>query len=385
MKSILLYLSLILCLNQYTLAQTDTSSNISPFINGTILDENQISIPYVNIIDLNTGKGTISNVNGDFSINTNFLNDTNIIRFQCIGYKTKDYRIGELKKMSNILLRQNIYNLDEILILSEIPDPKKIIKRILENKDLNYNTSTKKEEVFIRERSTADILKLKLDYNKSNIEVITPEMLQIVEKHTPKNIQSYSDLLTNIYIKKDNLKINPIRIVELKGKDVKQLEMLEDAFTKLIKETKDNEYWRVKTGIIGTKIPPPDNDSLETNASNKKNTNQYKEKAKQYLEFATFKNKKQWEFLHKIDKYNFEIIGGTSINDENVYVIDFSPKGKGLYEGRLYVSIESSALIKADYKYAPNKVGIDIKAFGFSQTNKFLLNFCCLSCSYFPR
>ena len=369
MKHIIYFLFCILSLPNNILAQNNSYLDTTPILSGNIIDQNNTPLPYVNIISLNTGKGTISNTDGDFSINIHPLNDTNIIRFQCIGYTTKEYKIKDLRQSPSILLSENIYSLDEVLILGTIPDPRKIMRNILKNKDINYNTINKKKQAFIRERSTVDILKLKLDYTKNNIEVITPEMLQLVEKHTPRNIQSYSDLLTNIYIKKDQLKINPIKLVELKGKNVKQLEMLGDTFTKLIKDTEDNEYWRVKTGIIGTKIPPANNDSLETNASNKENTKEYKYKAKKSLEFATFENKQQWEFLYKIDKYNFEIIGGTSINNEKVYVIDFSPKEKGLYEGRLYVSIETSALIKADYKYAPGKLGIDAKLFGFSQTN----------------
>ena len=59
------------------------------------------------------------------------------------------------------------------------------------------------------------------------------------------------------------------------------------------------------------------------------------------------------------------------MNSENVYVIDFSPKEKGLFQGRLYISIETFALIRADYKYAPNKLGKEISmlGLGFSQTN----------------
>ena len=62
---------------------------------------------------------------------------------------------------------------------------------------------------------------------------------------------------------------------------------------------------------------------------------------------------------------------GTSIKNENVYIIDFSPRKKGLYEGRLYISVETYALIRADYNYASNKIGLDAQAFGlsYSKTN----------------
>ena len=354
-----------------TSAQIDTSFSTIPILNGTILNENNIPLPYVNVISMNTGKGTISNENGDFSIDINSLNDTNTIRFQCIGYKTQDQIIINLKSNSIILLSEYIYNLDEILILSTSQDPENIVKNILKNKELNYNSITKKEQIFVRERSTKKILKLKLDYDKNNISEITPEMLQLVEKNSPKHNQSYSDILTNVYIKENELKFNPIKIVELKKEKNEELKNIGKTFKKLLENTKKDEYWRIKTGVIGKRIPSSNNDSLEIDTSNTRSSNIYKNKIKNYLGFATFNDKEQWEFLYKTSKYNFEVIGGTTVNSENVYVIDFSPKEKGLYQGRLYISIETFALIRADYKYAPNKLGKEAHMFGlgFSQTN----------------
>ena len=354
-----------------TVAQTNTSISTNTILSGTILNEKNDPLPYVNIISMNTGKGTISNKNGGFSININSLNDTNTIRFQCIGYKTKNFNIENLKSNSIILLSENIYDLDEILIISTTQDPGEIVRNILKNKNLNYKNITKKEQVFIRKRNTADMLKLKLNYNKNTISEITPEMVQLVEKNSPKHNQSYSDLLTYIYIKESELKFNPIKIVELKKDENEELESIGETFEKLIKDTKKDEFWRVKTGIIRQRLSKEDNDSLEIDSSNTISINAYKNDIQGYQDYATFKDKKKWEFLHKTNKYNFEIIGGTTVNSENVYVIDFSPKEQGLFIGRLYISIETSALIRADYEYASNKLGKEMNmfGFGFSQTN----------------
>ena len=85
MNKIILCLVSIFCILTNAVAQTDTSTTIvSPTLRGAILNENNTPLPYVNIISLNTGKGTISNENGNFAIDIYSLNDTNIIRFQCI-------------------------------------------------------------------------------------------------------------------------------------------------------------------------------------------------------------------------------------------------------------------------------------------------------------
>ena len=119
---------------------------MSPTLSGTILDENNTPLPYANIVYLNTGKGTISNENGNFAIDISSLNDADIIRFQCIGYKTKDYKIESLKSNSIILLSENIYMLNEVMILGTTPNPEKIVKNILIYKDSNYRQTTQENK-----------------------------------------------------------------------------------------------------------------------------------------------------------------------------------------------------------------------------------------------
>jgi hypothetical protein len=75
-----------------------------------------------------------------------------------------------------------------------------------------------------------------------------------------------------------------------------------------------------------------------------------------------------WEFLHHTNRYDYELVFGTQINGEKVYVIDFTPKNKGDYEGRLYIAMETFALVKANYNYAKGKTGTNIQLFGVGYT-----------------
>ena len=355
-------------------AQTDTSSSTIPILNGTILNENNIQLPYVNVISLNTGKGTISNENGNFSIDINSLNNTNIIRFQCIGYKTKELTIERVKNGTPIVLSENIYTLDEVLVLGTTPDPEEIVKAILENKELNYKNKPHKKQVFIRKKSSSDFLDFKLNYKKSTISDLSPEIVKSIEEHTPKHSTSYSDFLGYVYSnenedKKNHLKVDPIKTVTLKSKDITELESSYSVFDSLFSNTKDKEYWKVKTGILGTKINF--NEKEDEDSTNYQSLKSYANRINSHLSYSTFEDDDLWEFLHKTKRYNYTIIGGTSINNESVYIIDFTPKKKGTYEGRLYVSIENYALIRADYKYAPDKLGTNIHllGIGYTQTN----------------
>jgi hypothetical protein len=352
-------------------AQTDTSSSTIPILNGTILNGNNIPLPYVNVISLNTGKGTISNEHGNFSIDINSLNDTNIIRFQCIGYKTKELTIERISNNAPILISENIYTLDEVLVLGTTPDPEEIVKAILENKELNYKNKPHKKQVFIRKKSSSDFLDFKLNYKKSTISDLSPEIVKSIEEHTPKHSTSYSDFLGYVYSnenkdKKNHLKVDPIKTVTLKSKDITELESSYSVFDSLFSNTKDKEYWKVKTGILGTKINF--NEKEDEDSTNYQSLKSYANRINSHLSYSRFEDDDLWEFLHKTKRYNYTIIGGTSINNESVYIIDFTPKRKGTYEGRLYVSIESSALIRADYKYAPDKFGMNVHLLGIGYT-----------------
>mgnify|MGYP001570094873 FL=1 len=88
-------------------------------------------------------------------------------------------------------------------------------------------------------------------------------------------------------------------------------------------------------------------------------------------QFSSLNNEKQWDFLYQPNHYNYKITGGTLVQDEQVYIIDFTPKRRGEYEGRIYVSIETNAILRADYKYAKNKTGTNINLFGvgYKQSN----------------
>ena len=56
------------------------------------------------------------------------------------------------------------------------------------------------------------------------------------------------------------------------------------------------------------------------------------------------------------------------MNGEQVYIVDFVPDNGGKYEGRLYISSGTYALMRADYHYAPGKTGSDIHLFGVGYT-----------------
>ena len=48
--------------------------------------------------------------------------------------------------------------------------------------------------------------------------------------------------------------MKPTKVVSLKDKSLTDLDQLESLFTKMFSNTKENEYWKIKSGIIGGKV-----------------------------------------------------------------------------------------------------------------------------------
>ena len=368
MKKKTLTILLILFYGFFLFSQTPNT------IHGLILDSHtEKPLPYANIVVLHKKTGTISNESGYFSINTVNLNPNDTLSIQYIGYKTLNIILSKIDSNATIHLKEDIINLSETLIFSDPPEARFIVKQILNHKEENYKVYSAKRQCFIRRRLISDINKMKIKLKRNDIPKINKKLLKTFEEKIPKHNISYTDLLGTIYFSKnflDSIKLKPIKTVSLKEKEVTDLDEFEKIFNNLFSNTKEKEYWKIKTGIFSQKINIESDDEKDTITSEKdphsfKNkTHYYNETIKEQLKYTSFENNDEWEFLHKTNKYNYTLIGGTSISGEDVYIIDFSPKKSGVYYGRMFVSINNFALIRADYEYEKGKLGSNFNILG---------------------
>jgi CarboxypepD_reg-like domain len=375
--SILLALPAILVYGQ----KTDNTDPPGKLIAGFVLDTaSQEPLPYANIFIKGKTVGVISNENGRFSFRNIQLVKNDTIGFRYLGYKTKYIPANNLDSNSMVYLKEEIINLNELLVFGNAPDARKIVKNVLVYKDSNYVKETSKEQAFIRERYITDIDKMELDCKKSSIPELDDDMVELIQNKIPKYTTSYTDFLGDLYLNKNTddsvpIKIDPTRIVSLKEKDIAELDRVEEVFKKLLKNTEDDEYWKFRTGILSQKMDmdEPEKDTVsdtikDTIPDNYRRTKYYDDQVKGWLKFTTFENDKQWEFLYKTSRYAYTLVGGTRVNGEEVYIIDFKPDNSGMYTGRLFISKETYALIRADFKYASGKNGRDIHLFGVGYT-----------------
>ncbi len=358
------------------------NSDTDGIITGVLIDvDTELPLPYANIFILNTNTGEVSNEKGEFSIDITSLNEFDTIRFQYIGYSSYDIPVNALATNSIIRLKEHIFNLNEAVVFAREPNIRSIIKKVIEKKDLNYRSTTTKRQIFTRERYISTFNEINLKYKKSSIKDLDQELIARIEQSIPKNSTSYTDFLGIIYssaIEEDSVKykIDPIRAVSLKEKDIAELEQLEEIFKNVFANTEEKEYWKVKSGIFAQKLDIEEEAEAEgkdTINKNETKTRYFERRTSYKFRYSSFSNKDEWEFLYKPGRYDYELVGGTRVNGEDVYIIDFVPRSSGQYIGRVFISIATSALVRADYAYAEGKVGRDFHLLGVGYTeNEFV-------------
>ncbi|MFI5139211.1 MAG: carboxypeptidase-like regulatory domain-containing protein [Sphingobacteriales bacterium] len=109
-------------------------------LKGIVIDsESNKPVPFVSIGIISKADGTVSNVNGAFEISLDAaITDGDTLRFSSIGYRTKDFLVGELrKKYSNALL--------DVSLARAVNELKQVVIKAkhAEVKILGYQTTSK--------------------------------------------------------------------------------------------------------------------------------------------------------------------------------------------------------------------------------------------------
>lgn len=358
-------------LNGYN--QQNSEDKVS--LTGVLLDEQtKAPLPYANIVIVGKNKVITTNEKGYFLVRN--LAKTDSLNFHYIGYEQKKVCICDLQQGAAVSLKEEIISLNEFFVFSKDYDAKEIVKNVLKHKEDNYKNTLSKKQLFVRHRYISNIDKVKINFKKSSFSHLDEKMTQLFEQKIPKQSISYTDFLGDVYTSnqaEEKLKIQPIKVVRLNDKNVADLEQMEKVFTNLFANTKENEYWKIKSGIIGGKIdtditePDTDIDSLSDFHKNNLSVTNYAERLQNRFN-TIFEDKKKWDFLHNTSNYEYTLVGGTKVNNEDVYIIDFKPKNKGEFLGKLYITTSTFALVKADFKYDEGKTGTNVQLFGVGYT-----------------
>lgn len=342
------------------------------YISGIVKDaKTRQALPYTSVFIASCQKGGISNEDGQFAFDVPAKACSDSVRFQYVGYETKMIPVSYFQKHRVVYLKEKIEDLSEMVVYGSPPDAEEIVEKVAENIDKNYKRAVSMHKIFMRERYINEFTQLNIDYKKSSFKTLSPDFFARVERKMPKITTSFTDALAILYSNNNlhdslRFKIDPIRVVALEDKSIADMKQILGAFQKELDKTAKDEFWKVRSGILGAKVQinSPDQEERDSMKNNKRKVEYLNKRIKYKMNYGSLRNEDDWEFIYKTGRYDYELVGGTSVNNEDVYVIDFEPGFRGDFAGRLYISTTTYALIRADYEYAPGKSGFGFDMFG---------------------
>ncbi|MEJ1221691.1 carboxypeptidase-like regulatory domain-containing protein [Sediminicola sp. 1XM1-17] len=342
-------------------------------ISGTLLDfSTQKPIPYATI-HLENNKGVISNEEGQFNLFLDRNNkSTDSLFISCMGYETLGNTIGQFKD-TLVYLNPKPIALNSVIVSNKQYSADDIIALVKTNMDKNYNRELTKKRLFFREYYYQHLYRSKYSDLKSTIKAFNKSFLDSVIQTVPKVDARYMEVLCDLYgnFEKENQKIDLIKASELYDKNsALDLEALEEKFNTIIKKNvKSDSYFKIKSGLFGTKMDADELfesevDSNDVAALNKhleqekKKTEERKTNFAKYrkstisnlMEQIFFMEDSNLNFIWKPRRYHFILNGFTYLGSDPVYVIGFEPKGSEEYRGSLYINADDYAITRIDYE-----------------------------------
>jgi hypothetical protein len=360
------YLLLLLCIT--TNAPQLIAQNLSAKVIDSVSKE---PIPYATVL-LNN-KGVITNEEGRFSfILDAAIKESDSIFISCIGYESVAKPLFEFTA-NNILLRPKAIELREVIVSNKNYSADEIIDLVEENLEKNYANDYSKKRLFYRKSSSNRITKSDFTVKKSTIDAFNQQFLDSVIGTLPKANHYYTEILGDLYgnFNKETQKLNLIKASELydKSKEV-DLEKLEEKFNDIIKKNvRTDSYFKIKSGLFGTKIDADELfesevDSADVAVINKELEEKKKNDEKRKENFANYRKGQlgellmslpinedtDYDFITKSRKYEYTLKEFTYLGNDAVYVLAFISKGSADYKGTLYINADDFALIRADFE-----------------------------------
>ncbi len=81
-------------------------------VSGKVTDEESEGLPGVNVIEKTTGNGTVTNVNGEYSLS---VNEDAIIVFSSVGYQSQEIEVGN-RSVIDVKMTEDITQLQELVV-----------------------------------------------------------------------------------------------------------------------------------------------------------------------------------------------------------------------------------------------------------------------------
>ena len=335
------------------------SQEISAVIKDSLTKE---AIPFATIY-LSSGKGIITNIEGRFKMQydaSKQLDDSLFV--SCMGYKTIGYPVKSFKD-SIVFLPSKTIALGSIILSNKNLSAEDIIKEVKKNIAEKYELGLTHKKIFFRESGSQEFKKLRVKVKKSSIKEFNQAFWDSTLLKIPRKNEWHTEVSGNLYgdFSKENQKFEIDRALELEDKKTTAIfENIEKVFDTILKQNvKRDSYFKLRTGIISTKL-----DGLEINDTEKDTLTPEQKLAKEKESFSKWRKRILTNIitplfdeetlaltvLEKSNRYDFEKVDFTYLNDIPVFVLEFKPSGNADYVGKIYVDADEMALLRIEYK-----------------------------------
>ncbi|QDO93591.1 carboxypeptidase-like regulatory domain-containing protein [Formosa sediminum] len=363
------YILLFICLT-FSVFSTRAQTQI----HAKVLDSTNLEPISFATISFNNTSGVISNDIGQFQLQINTpISEQDSLIFSCLGYESKHIAAKTFQD-SIVVLKPKSIELNEVMLFNKNYTVDEIIEKVEDNLDKNYGGTFQKSKLFFRETYGSTILRKSVKIKTSTIPEFNQELTDSILSDIPLNSYHYTEILGEFYknkseAKKDTvIKLNILKASELYDKNN---EMTFEAYEKKLnaivkKHVKRDSYFKIKSGWFGTKEDV--DSSFFQDESNKKSEafleaekKKEEDKKKNFLKYRKYvinsmerssfvSEEASLNCIHKSNRYEFELLDYSFLNDQYVYKIAFKPKRSEDYKGILYINTEDFAVIRVDFK-----------------------------------
>jgi len=324
-------------------------------------DKTQEPIPFATI-ELSENQGVISNEDGVFTINPDQLKKIkDSVYISSMGYERKGIWITSLTD-SLVRLSPKSFELKGVFLSSNPLSAEEVIEKVKENMNKNYDVQElSRKKIFFRQSDYNTMKKVDFAFKKSTIEELDKELIDSIASLVPRESSYYREAVGDFYgnYKKHKLYVDKAAELYDKSKDVSVDGLSERLETIFEENVKPNSYLKIKSGLFGTKvqldsIAEANEDANKVKVEVENSTKhdfqeQIKYRISELYTQLFFNEYSKIDILTKSNRYEFEIRDYTFIDDEPVYIIDFSPKGKKDFKGTAFVNIDDFAIVRLEF------------------------------------
>ncbi|WP_418513191.1 carboxypeptidase-like regulatory domain-containing protein [Corallibacter sp.] len=341
-------------------------SSFSQNVKGKIINNtNNTPIPYATI-QIGEHYGVISNEEGSFTIDTDGYKPLDSVHISCLGYEklglvledfsSKDYYLSEqVNELNEVYLTNRTLSVDSVLYYVNKNLTKNYKKELV-----NYTLFSRKTD-YIKGKDVNFEIDKSSNFNKKQLAAFNKDFDALESALLNNKSKQYTDFVGNFNIlNNEEAKLNVEKALRLLDeKNNQSLESLANRGQEIVSKHLDkNKVYTLKSGLFKL------SDSVTLNGGNNKmedtlnSIGLIKKITFDILKRNSFNENSTLDFITENKKYDYEIEDITFIGTEMVYVIGFKPRRSSVdYEGKIYVSNESFAILKADYHFYKGRVG----------------------------